>query len=49
MDLVIVVQGFSQSAATCFSLFEADLPRALEKRLLQVGHGARLLSRTRGN
>ena len=46
MDLVIVVQDHSPTSA-CFSLLEDDLPRALEKRLLQLGHGARLLSRTR--
>lgn len=46
MDLVLVVQDSSPTSA-CFSLFEDDLPRALEKRLLQVGYGARLLSRTR--
>ncbi|KAK6438298.1 hypothetical protein LTR95_005507 [Oleoguttula sp. CCFEE 5521] len=45
MDLVIVVQDSDASA--CFSLLENDLPRALEKRLLQIGYGARLLSRTR--
>ncbi|KAK6430431.1 hypothetical protein LTR95_013414 [Oleoguttula sp. CCFEE 5521] len=45
MDLVIVVQDADASA--CFSLLENDLPRALEKRLLQLGFGARLLSRTR--
>nr|OQO26516.1 hypothetical protein B0A51_05908 [Rachicladosporium sp. CCFEE 5018] len=45
MDLVIVVQDSDASA--CFSLLENDLPRALEKRLLQVGYGARLLGRTR--
>lgn len=46
MDLVIVVQDASPTAP-CFSLLEDDLPRALEKRLLQGGHGARLLTRTR--
>ena len=46
MDLVIVVEG-NGPASACFSLLEDDLPRALERRLLQVGYGARLLTRTR--
>ncbi|KAK3705457.1 hypothetical protein LTR37_013274 [Vermiconidia calcicola] len=46
MDLVIVVKDNS-SASAVFSLLEDDLPRALEKRLLELGFGARLLSRTR--
>ena len=46
MDLVIVVQDNTSSTA-CFSLLEDDLPRALEKRLLHLGYGARLLTRTR--
>lgn len=46
MDLVIVLQD-SSPASTCFSLFEHDLPRSLEKRMLQLGYGARLLTRTR--
>lgn len=46
MDLVIVVKDGSSSSA-CFSLLEDDLPRALEKQLLQLGYGARLLTRTR--
>lgn len=45
MDLVTVVQG--ADASGCFSVLEDDLPRALEKRLLQLGYGARLLTRTR--
>lgn len=46
MDLVIVLQDSTHSPA-CFSLLEDDLPRALEKRLLQLGYGARLLTQTR--
>lgn len=46
MDLVIVLQDGTPYTA-CFSLLEDDLPRALEKRLLQSGYGARLLTRTR--
>ena len=46
MDLVIVVRDNNSSSA-CFSLLEDDLPRALEKKLLQTGFGARLLTRTR--
>ncbi|KAK5125741.1 hypothetical protein LTR85_012015 [Meristemomyces frigidus] len=46
MDLVIVLQDGTPYSA-CFSLLEDDLPRALEKRLLQLGYGARLLTRTR--
>ena len=54
MDLVIVVDRPSHlnaistlSSDTCFSLLEQDLPRVLEKRLLQLSYGARLLTRTR--
>ncbi|WPH02020.1 PAP/OAS1 substrate-binding domain-containing protein [Acrodontium crateriforme] len=46
MDLVIVLQD-EQRTPACFSLLEDDLPRALEKKLLQMGFGARLLTRTR--
>ncbi|KAK4542181.1 hypothetical protein LTR36_007028 [Oleoguttula mirabilis] len=46
MDLVIVLQDGTPYTA-CFSLLEDDLPRALEGRLLQLGYGARLLTRTR--
>lgn len=46
MDLVIVVQDRS-APSTLFSLLEQDLPRALEKKFLQEGFGARLLTRTR--
>ncbi|KAK5132686.1 hypothetical protein LTR08_008730 [Meristemomyces frigidus] len=46
MDLVIVLRDGTPYSA-CFSLLEDDLPRLLEKRLLQLGYGARLLSRTR--
>ncbi|KAK3112995.1 hypothetical protein LTR53_010142 [Teratosphaeriaceae sp. CCFEE 6253] len=46
MDLVIVLPNGTPSAAG-FGLMEDDLPRALEKQLLQLGIGARLLSRTR--
>ena len=46
MDLAIVVKDNS-SASACYSLLEGDLPRVLEKRLLQLGYGARLLTRTR--
>lgn len=46
MDLVIVVQDHI-SASVCFSLLQHDLPRALEQRLLELGYGARLLTRTR--
>jgi len=46
MDLVIVLpDGYPFEAG--FGLMEDDLPRALEKRLLQLGFGARLLTRTR--
>lgn len=38
MDLVIVVRD-NDSNSACFSLLEDDLPRALEKKLLQVGYG----------
>ncbi|KAI6891127.1 PAP/OAS1 substrate-binding domain-containing protein [Hortaea werneckii] len=46
MDLVIVLPDETPFDAR-FSLLEDDLPRVLEKHLLQLGHGARLLSRTR--
>lgn len=46
MDLVIVVDGVDATDAQ-FSLLGDDLPRALEKRLLRLGYGARLLTRTR--
>jgi terminal uridylyltransferase len=46
MDLVLVVKD-SSPTAECFSPMENDLPRALEKRLLQMGIGAHLLTRTR--
>lgn len=46
MDLVLVVND-SDPTAECFSPMENDLPRALEKRLLQIGIGAHLLTRTR--
>jgi terminal uridylyltransferase len=46
MDLVIAVQDRSATSAV-FSLLEDDLPRVLEKRLLELGIGARLLTRTR--
>lgn len=46
MDLVIVLPDGTPYNA-CFSLLEDDLPRSLEKTLLQLGYGARLLTRTR--
>jgi terminal uridylyltransferase len=46
MDLVLVVKD-SSPTAECFSPMENDLPRALEKRLLHLGIGAHLLTRTR--
>ncbi|KAI6808770.1 PAP/OAS1 substrate-binding domain-containing protein [Hortaea werneckii] len=46
MDLVIVLPDETPLDAH-FSLLEDDLPRLLERHLLQLGHGARLLSRTR--
>ena len=46
MDLVIVVTSNS-SSSSCFSLLADDLPRTLEKRLLELGYGAHLLTRTR--
>jgi terminal uridylyltransferase len=46
MDLVIVLPDDSAKDAQ-FGLLEDDLPRALEKKLLQLGIGARLLTRTR--
>ena len=46
MDLVIVVKD-KDSTSACFSLLEDDLPRALERKLLEVSYGARLLTRTR--
>lgn len=47
MDLVTVVHGAESDSSACFSVLEDDLPRALEKCLLQLGYGARLLTRTR--
>lgn len=48
MDLVLVVKDSDPTAsASCFSPMEYDLPRSLEKRLLQLGIGAHLLTRTR--
>ncbi|KAI5360521.1 putative PAP/25A-associated, polymerase, nucleotidyl transferase domain-containing protein [Septoria linicola] len=46
MDLVIVVPDHNSTSAV-FSMLEDDLPRSLEKELLRVGFGARLLTRTR--
>ncbi|KAF2859932.1 PAP/OAS1 substrate-binding domain-containing protein [Piedraia hortae CBS 480.64] len=46
MDLVTVLPDGDPHHA-CFSLMENDLPRVLEKRLLELGYGARLLTRTR--
>ncbi len=46
MDLVIVVKNRDLTSAS-FSLLEDDLPRVLEKKLLDLGIGARLLTRTR--
>jgi terminal uridylyltransferase len=46
MDLVLVVKD-SDPTVECFSPMENDLPRSLEKRLLQMGIGAHLLTRTR--
>ena len=46
MDLVIVVKDQSSTSAS-LSLQEDDLPRALERALLKLGYGARLLTRTR--
>lgn len=46
MDLVIVVKD-KTAPSTLLSLLENDLPRALEKKFLQEGFGARLLTRTR--
>lgn len=46
MDLVIVVKDQSSTSAS-LSLLENDLPRALERMLLKLGYGARLLTRTR--
>ncbi|QIW95384.1 hypothetical protein AMS68_000902 [Peltaster fructicola] len=46
MDLVIVPLN-KAATATPFSLHEGDLPRQLEHRLLQLGYGGRLLTRTR--
>lgn len=47
MDLVIVVKTPDPTSDARFSLLEDDLPRALERRLLQLRYGARLLTRTR--
>ncbi|KAK5107203.1 hypothetical protein LTR62_001649 [Meristemomyces frigidus] len=46
MDLVIVLPDGAPHNAN-LGLMEDDLPRALEKQLLQLGYGARLLTRTR--
>lgn len=46
MDLVIVINEDSPESVYS-SLHERGLPRALEKRLLHYGYGARLLSKTR--
>nr|POF20595.1 terminal uridylyltransferase cid1 [Quercus suber] len=46
MDLAIVSEDQSRDSA-CFSLMDRDLPRTLEKKLLELGYGARLLTRTR--
>lgn len=46
MDLVLVVKD-ADPTVECFSPMEYDLPRSLEKRLLQLGIGAHLLTRTR--
>lgn len=46
MDLVIVLPNGSPHTASR-GLLEDDLPRALERELLQLGIGARLLTRTR--
>lgn len=46
MDLVIVVEG-EQTTKASFANTDQDLPRALEKALLNKGHGARLLTKTR--
>ncbi|KAK5140835.1 hypothetical protein LTR04_002832 [Oleoguttula sp. CCFEE 6159] len=46
MDLAIV-SSTPQSSPHVFSLHELDLPRLLEKRFLELGFGARLLTRTR--
>lgn len=46
MDLAIVSQD-QERVSACFSLMEHDLPRLLERRLLELGYGARLLTRTR--
>ncbi|KAK4943731.1 hypothetical protein LTR66_014584, partial [Elasticomyces elasticus] len=47
MDLVIVADSASENPTQLFSLHELDLPRRLERELLDLGHGARLLTRTR--
>lgn len=46
MDLAIVVED-QLSAGPCFSELEDGLPLLLQKKLLDSGFGARLLSRTR--
>nr|POE94232.1 terminal uridylyltransferase cid1 [Quercus suber] len=46
MDLVIVSEAQNRDS-TSFSLMKGDLPRTLEKKLLEMGYGARLLTRTR--
>jgi terminal uridylyltransferase len=43
MDLVLVVKD-ADPTVQCFSPMEYDLPRSLEKRLLQLGIGAHLLT-----
>ncbi|KAK5722966.1 hypothetical protein LTR17_014098 [Elasticomyces elasticus] len=47
MDLVIVLPDGSSITGGAAGLHEDDLPRALERKLLELGLGARLLTRTR--
>ncbi|KAK4893454.1 hypothetical protein LTR27_008136 [Elasticomyces elasticus] len=47
MDLVIVLPDGSPITGGAAGLHEDDLPRALERKLLELGFGARLLTRTR--
>ncbi|KAK3649669.1 hypothetical protein LTR56_006629 [Elasticomyces elasticus] len=47
MDLVIVLPDGSPITGGAAGLHEDDLPRALERKLLDLGLGARLLTRTR--
>ncbi|KAK5680236.1 hypothetical protein LTS10_007163 [Elasticomyces elasticus] len=47
MDLVIVLPDGSPITGGAAGLHEDDLPRALERKLLDLGFGARLLTRTR--